>query len=347
MKSTLTIALCFVMSLGVFSQNLITQAKPYGKKEWGYINQNGEFIINPIYKKCSEFSENGLAVIYESKQLLFINTNGKILTTELRDFRLKEVFGFGLQGYHDGMVAVKKNDKWGYLDSKGKVAVELKYDKVTIFDGGYAIAKTENDFFVINHSGEETKIENPEVDAVKKFSEGLAPFNNDDSKSGFIDTHGKIAIPAQFLSVGYFFDGLAWAKTFDKKVGYINKNGEWVIEAQFVSAKNFDSFSGVARVKTTDKWAYVTKKGEIININDTENWGDFSEGLAKGKKDGKWGFYNFKGEWVIVPEFEAVRSFKNGFAAVKKGGKWGFINKSGKQIIEPQFSAIKDMERVN
>ena len=349
MKTLIIFALSIMMSIGAMAQTYIIQVKPYGEKLWGYVDQSGKTVIAPVYKKCYEFADNGLAPVYESKQFGFINTKGEKISTEIKGFKLIEGFiGFGgVQGYHDGMVAVVKGKKWGFLNTEGKVAIELRYNEVSIFNDGFAIAVSGGDFFIVNKSGEETKIEGDDFVDVKHFSEGLAPFTNSDKASGYINTSGKIAIPAQFLTVGYFSDGLAWAKDTDKKVGYINKTGKWVINPQFDAAKNFDPVSGLARVKTEGKWAYVDKNGKIIHMDDTETWGDFKDGLARGKKDGKTGFYNTKGEWVITPEYEGGRNFKNGYAAIKKGDKWGFIDKAGNRVIEPQFAAVKDFEKVD
>ena len=348
MKKLAIIALSLTISIGAMAQTFITQAKPYGGKLWGYINQDGETVIEPIYKKCYKFSESGLAPIYESKKFSFINTKGEEITTEISGFKLIEGFvGFGgLEGYNDGLVAVVKDKKWGFLDTDGNIAIELKYDKVSIFNNGAAIAKIGDDFFVLNKSGEESKIVGEDIVTVKHIINGLAPFSSSTKQSGFIGTDGEIVIAAQFASVGFFFDELTWAKTADKKLGYINKKGEWIIEPQFLAAKEFGSVSGLARVKTATGWTYVNKAGEIITIDDTESWGDFSDGLAKGKKLGKTGYYNNKGEWIIAPELEAGKDFKNGFAAVKKGGKWGFVDTSGEWVIEAQYAGVKDLERV-
>ena len=152
MKSILFIALSLLISLNTFAQTYVTQAKPYGEKLWGYINQKGETIIEPTYKKCYKFSENGLATIYESKKFQFINTKGEILTTDIEGFKLIEGYlGFGgLQGFSDGMVAVQKSKSWGFLNSEGVVAIMLKYEKVSSFNNGFAVAQGGGDFFVID-----------------------------------------------------------------------------------------------------------------------------------------------------------------------------------------------------
>ncbi len=348
MKKKTFLSFLFVLIVGfaAFSQTYVTQVKPAGSKKWGYVDQKGQMIIDAQFEKCYEFSAAGLAAIYDTKnrQYYFINTKGEKLQTEIQSFKLIDGFGFDLKGFENGLVPIKQGDKWGYLNTEGKVAIPAKYESVTDFNGGYAPVKRDGKYFIINTSGEESEVDGAGVSDVKTFSEKLAPFRAADKKFGFVDENGKIAIPAQFESVGYFKEGLAWAKTADKKVGYINAKGEWAVNPKYDVGKNFEKESGLARIKSGDRWGYVTKTGEEVYLKDTDIFEDFSDGLVKARKNTKIGFLNSKGEWVVEPQFEGSRDFKNGFAAVKKGEKWGMIDKKGSWVIEPSFDGIKDME---
>lgn len=344
MKLLSTIVLSLLLSAASVAQTYIAQVKPYGKKDWGYINQKGDFVIQPQYRTCYGFSDNGLAVVNVNKKYAFINTKNEQIKIDVKNFKLYSVFGFGLQGYSDGMVAVKVGDNWGYLDTSGKLAIELKYDKATAFDKGYAIVKKADTYYIIDKKGVETEIK--DVASVKPFVNGYAPFTDFAKMVGFINNKGEKVVSASFVSVGEFENGVAWAKNANKKIGFINAVGKWVIEPGFLSAKNFDAVSGLARVKTLDGWAYTNIDGEIIKI-DTESFGDFNDGLAKGKKGGKIGYYNNKGEWIVAPEFDGGNNFKNGFAAIKKGKKWGFVNTAGEIVVEPAYAGVKFMEKVN
>ncbi len=328
------------------SQTLITQAKPAESKEWGYANIKGEMVIPAQYAKCYRFSPEGLAAIYDQKerQYHFINLKNERLTIEVSQFKLKDGMGFDLQGFCDGMAMVKIGDKWGYINTSGKVVIAAKYDDASDFNGGFANAKIGDKFVVLNTKGDEIPVDGDAID-VRDFSGGLAPFRASNKKFGFIGTDGKIAVKALYESVGYFSDGLAWAKD-GELLGYINNKGEWIIKPQFTSGKEFDKTSGMARVKNGEKWCYVNKSGEMMYMTDTDTWGDFSEGLANGKKGDKRGFFDKKGTWVIQPQFDGVRDFKNGYAAAKMGDKWGLIDKQGKWVLQPQYDGIKDMELV-
>lgn len=336
-----------LVTCNAFSQTYITQVKPVGQKKWGYATLNGELVIQARFEKCYKFSSEGLAAIYDTdqRQYYFINTKGEKLSTEISGYKLIDGFGFDLEGFTDGLVPVRIGSLWGYMNNQGKLTIPAKYDEVSAFNGGFSVAKAGDKYVVLNTKGEESPTDIKVADA-KHFSEGLAPFRTAEKKFGFIGTDGNAAIGAQFQSVGYFNNGMAWAKSADGILGFINTKGEWVIKPQFDVGKDFDIESGMARVKKDDKWGYVNKQGEMMYVNDTDLWGDFSNGLASGRKNGLVGFFNKTGEWVIKPQFDAVRDFKNGYAAAKKDDKWGVIDKTGNWVMQPTYDGIKDMELV-
>src|SRR4030095_3855815 len=162
MKKQLLVGMAFVvMTVPVFAQTLITQVKPAGNKYWGYANLKGELIIPAQFEKCYQFCEEGYATIYDGKarQYYFINPKGEKLSTEIASFKLNDGFGFDLDGFRDGLVGIKVGEKWGFLNSQGKIAIPAKYDHVSEFNGGFAVAKQGDTFIVLNTKGEETKIQ--------------------------------------------------------------------------------------------------------------------------------------------------------------------------------------------
>lgn len=344
----LTFILAIMLGFGAIAQQYVILVQPAGVKEWGYADLSGNLIIEAKYKKCIGFSEDGLAAIYDGKikQFYFINTRGETLPTEVADFKLIEILLFGMKGFNDGFVAVKIGEKWGFLNTDGKLAIPAVYDKVTIFNDGFAACQKGEKFYAVDGNAAEYQVDVVGIVDLNDFNEGLASFKTEGGQVGFVDGTGKVVIPAKFESAGDFRGGLAWAKVAGGTVGFIDKNGAWVLEPKFEAAKNFDPETGLARVKNGDKWAYVNKTGDILNIKDAEGYDDFYCGLAKGKRGGKFGFFDAKGDWVILPQFDGARDFKNGHASVRKGELWGIIDKTGKWVVEPKFEDIKDVEIV-
>lgn len=342
----LTTVLFLFLTCSSFAQTYVIQAKPLDSKEWGYINLDGNFIIDAQYRKCYEFSEEGYAPIFEKEEgYFFINIQGETLQTEIPGFALKEVFG--VTGFDEGLAPVRINENWGYLNTDGKLAIPAKYSKVSSFKDGYAIAQVGSNFYIIDKQGNEKLVEVPGVTEIKHFSENLAPYKTENGLYGFINANANVVIEARFVSVGYFNAGLAWAKTNVATIGYLNPAGEWVIQPQIFITNDFDPETELAKVKHNEKWIYLNTKGEIIQFDDSETISEFHEGLAKGKKNEKIGFYNSNMEWVIQPQFDGVRNFKNGYAAAKLEDKWGIIDKTGSWVIQPVFAALKDVEKVN
>jgi hypothetical protein len=346
MKIFFTLLFVLLTPLVGISQTLIGLARPYDKKEWGFVNLKGEFIIQPEYRKTSGFSKEGYAPALDEKtgKFIFIDKKGEKLKTDL-DFVLIGTLGTNFHGFSNGLAPVRLGGNWGYMNVQGKEAIKAMYEKISEFSDGYAVVEKAEKKIILDVTGKETVVTDPKIFAVKHFEEGLAPFDTKERQSGFVDPTGKIVIEAKFGSVGYFKDGLAWARAADGQLGYINKKGEWIIKPQFQMTKDFDVKSGVARVKTGEKWGYIDKSGKVIEMNNgSESFDDFAEGLCSGKKGGKVGFYDKTGKWIIEPKFDGVRDFKNGYAAAKMVDKWGIIDTSGKWIIQPILGAIKDME---
>jgi len=347
-KEIFIFVLTFLLVNSAFSQTYLAQVKPMGSKDWGFINIDGDIVIDVKYRKSFPFSEDGFAPVYDAKAkaYIFIDASGQKLDTEIKGFSLLSMLGFGVKGFTDGLVPIRYNKKWGYLDTEGRLKIENKFEKVTEFNGGYAVGEIRGVFYVLDQTGKEIPVNAERVDVIKHFSEGLAPMYRVDNKVGFIDTYGNVIIEPQFETVGYFSGGLAWAKTSDKLIGFIDRQGEWVIPPKFIAAKDFSPHDGLARVREGDQWGYINEYGEIMYVGNTDIIGTFFEGLCKGRQNGKVGFFNTSGEWVISPQFEAVRDFKNGYAAVKYGDKWGIINMQGEWVINPDYYAIRDMELV-
>jgi len=341
MRRITLLILGIVFGINLNAQTYVNMVKT--PKGWSYITLQNQAIGEVTAKKCVPFSEHGVAAFMQGKKWMILKADGSVIEPEIQGFTPISNGAFAaLQGFSDGLLAIRQGKRYGYLNTEGKIAIEIKYSDATIFQHGYAVVKNGKDFYVLNTRGEETHVDVNGATKINRFTEGLAPYVNDANMHGFINHKGQEVIKPKFRSVGFFFGGLAWARDVNGLIGYINIKGEWVIEPEFEAAKAFDKTSGMARVKKNGQWFYIDRQGKVLEVT-TELYGNFSEGLAKGKKNGLVGFFDNTGNWIIQPEFENVRDFHNGYAAARKNGKWGIIDKSGKWIIEPQYLGIRDV----
>ena len=99
-------------------------------KRRGYFNANdGKVVVEPKYEYAWIFSD-GVAAVEEDGKIKFIDCTGKIII----DNGMK--YDSGGEGYvfHGGYLAVysDENNKYGLMDTTGKMALPLEYDYVEI-----------------------------------------------------------------------------------------------------------------------------------------------------------------------------------------------------------------------
>lgn len=164
----------------------------------GYIDKSGRWIVPAKFTLGYDFSEGlavigiggaahrgeGRAVLYEGPiKYNFIDSNGTVISKQYFD-------GAGLN-FSEGLLAVKVNGLWGYVNSTGDMVIA------------------------------------PQFDNAAEFSEGLAAVAIN-FRWGYINKTGKFVIAPGFLTAERFTSGLALVSTFHNSDGYINMRGEFV-----------------------------------------------------------------------------------------------------------------------
>ncbi len=190
--------------------------------------------------------------------------------------------------FHEDLMLVEFNDKWGYINKDGVEVIPCKYDDAYSFNEGLAR---------VNIGGK--------TDELGNFKGG---------KWGFIDKTGKIVVDLKYDYVRDFSEGLAAVLVKENEDdyfgqwGYVDKTGKEIIPLHYKSAHNFNE--GLAFVTTEDDGSILIDKTETI-IWDGRQEGyygtNFNEGLAPISNDGgyKFDFINTKGEKVLDGNYGA------------------------------------------
>jgi len=79
--------------------------------------------------------------------------------------------------FHEGLAAIKRDGKWGFIDKTGKVVIAPQYDYVRQFSEGLAAVQKDGKFGVIDKTGKEVIAS--QYDNAYFFSEGLAMVKKD------------------------------------------------------------------------------------------------------------------------------------------------------------------------
>lgn len=169
----------------------------------------------------------------------------------------------------------------------------------------------------------------------RNFSDGLAVVRIN-HKYGYIDTSGKIIIPAEFLFADDFKDGKAFVRNKDRIDGFIDKNGRFAFTLNMNNLSELVSYScnRVIYKKLNGKYGLLNGAGRDIINDDIQALIDADECKYTFKKNGKWGLMDKDGKVLLKPIYQDMdrSGFINSLIRVEYNNEWVFINKEG-QII--------------
>lgn len=150
---------------------------------WGYIKPDGNYKIQPQFEKAEPF-RNGKALALRDSSLMLIDTAGN------KELKLDHIYRYGIENisenlfriyagtsniglmdssynfiippdyqwvdeFSEGLSAFKRNDQWGYLNSKNEIIIKPEFLGATSFKNDTAFVAVKRDSFAfINRNGE-------------------------------------------------------------------------------------------------------------------------------------------------------------------------------------------------
>ncbi len=316
-------------AVNMFNDGLV----PYRSGEkYGYLDMNGDSVINPQFDSVSDFSEGLACVGIKSGDDIkygYIDTSGNYII----DTQYDSAYDF-----IDGIAFVATGDYWGVIDREGKYIINPQYTDSQIEYVGNGM------FLILDSSGDYAN---------------LTDLNgNKISETRF----SKVYFSLPILSLYYYFkksdSDLIPLRTISDKRCYIDSEGKTVIDAQFDDASNF--FDGLACIgmrqgsgdNSKTKYGYIDESGNIVINPQFDSAGHFSEGMAyfgmgNSESGYTYGYIDKNGKYVINPQYDYAYSFKNGRAIVEKHdsdevSKYGMIDKDGNIIMEIKYDELSN-----
>lgn len=243
----------------VFSATAAAELKPFYEEsndEWncGYKNNTGEIIV-PIkeYEDCGEFSD-GLAYVGKIERPLVENENGGYkhlqgfidqtgrLVIPIEHEAVEGVLSTYYKNFSEGLVAVYRNGKYGYMNKQRELMVPYQYQDANEFKYGLAIVIKNDKYGAIDQLG--NNIIPLKFNYLSSYSDGLAQYTennhwNDGYSYGYVNKKGEISIKAKWDDACRFSEGLAAVRVGDYetgKWGIINKTGNYVVKPEYDTA---------------------------------------------------------------------------------------------------------------
>ena len=248
---------------------------------WGIARSDGSLLIPCQYEKISTFSVDRAVV----------KKDGEIFAVDKGNNRIALLDGFAADfgNFADNRIPVLISGSW-QRSSGSFVIGALEFERMGMYSGGYAAAKTGGRWGVIGLSAQ--WLVPAEYDGIIQDELGRCYGQG----AVFVRSGAAVCLVANGVPAGETYED---ARPF---------SGE-----------------GFAAVKKNGKWGFIDNTGEEKTGFVYDDALSFGQHLAAVKKGELWGYINLEGQLVIEPAFIEAKSFSSGSAPVLTTSGWQFI----------------------
>ena len=314
--------------------------------KFGYLNKKGELSIPLKFDHAADFHDEK-ALVKMGEQLALINSSGEIVKNinKVQPFQKNKLWGLQTAQGDVILVAnfdslstvinndrrlVDKNNRFGYLDELGNMAIALQFEKAKDFENGFAEVEQKGQKFYIRADG--VCVKNCPKDEAENFAKWRY-FRDQTSKLyGFKNSKGEIVIPAQYDDAQNFLEIPVARVKKGKKWACIDTKGQLKTDFRYLYIESFSH--GFAKVTDGRKFGFINQEGEAITPLLYDHAFDFQEGYGLVKIGLKSGYINEQGLPITPIEFDEAAFFVGGVAQVKKGKEIYLIDRTGQRIQE-------------
>lgn len=243
--------------------------------------------------------------------------------------------------FNSGLVAVRKDNKWGYINNKGKIIIDLKYDEAYAFRDGHALVVLGSKSMIIDKKGSPV-IDNDDYELYRDYETGLVIFIEDE-KYGLMDLKGEVLSKKAYDDITAFSEGLAFVK-LDDKYGIINNKGEIIVEPIYDDCHSFSQ--GLAAVEKEDKWGYIDKNGETkieFLFDSASKFDEYGRARVYNSEANKYQLIDSTGKKLI--ESSNIRAHGGPLYAALENDNYYIYDYNGKKVSTKAFSQVYQIEK--
>ena len=133
-------------SVNVWTDNLLKVEK---NGRYGLCDYQGNSVVDCLYDDFTNFKDGYILLIQDGLVKGNVNISGKVMKFD-GDYQIDMNYPY----YSEGLLAVKNNGRWGYVDTEGNNVIGCKYRNALPFMKGLAsVSDAEGNFMHINKSG--------------------------------------------------------------------------------------------------------------------------------------------------------------------------------------------------
>ena len=265
-------------------------------------------VLNKKYSTIIPFEYDAIITLFKTKDsLAIVKKNNRYFTINRNNKIISKTYDNMFGPYLDNLYMVKLNEKFTFIDSKGK-EFENWYDKELFFEGNYCVVSANNKYGIID---EKYNLIIPLIyeDIKREILDNQIIVKNE--KYGIINIQNKVIIPFEY-----------------DDINFSNIEGSFINEY---------------RIKINNKIGIINSKNKIIINPIYDDIYNLEEGFRKAKKENHFGLLDINGDEIIPFEYNGLYKFPNKERLkVSKDKLWGIIDIKNNLILNLQYQKISN-----
>ena len=298
--------------------------------KFGYINESGTVVVQPVYDAASFFFSPGYAVVARNGKYGIVDTSGNILVNEQYDY---------IESIKPGRFAARKGFYWGVIDAGNKVILPFDYDNISGGEKNTLLFCRDSLWGLADEKG---KILFPaKYDTIVAFNEYYELHSG--KLLGIADSNARILLEpkadsirierfkAEFIFVCYEGKNTT---LFDPAAG--NASFKW-------GNYSCDYPRKILFMKTDKKSAvYILSTHRLLSDSTMEECVALTGDLFAVKRKGRFGIMNSGTKMLLDCSYDSIFISPGKFFFVMNKGKYGTVSQAGKIICDASLDDIGD-----
>lgn len=324
----------------VISDTVYSRAWPFTEdlamvkkgSRYGYIDRQGNMVIENKFRKAASFSEGKAAATLKGGRFGYIGTDGEWLIEPA----YREALNFS-----EGLAPVKPGNLFGYIDETGTVVIKPAWLRANPFINGTAVVFNKNGFGLINRSGKEllnckyNRITPPDTNNNRIISRNSSQLVN--AEGEIITKKSKVISDA---GEGYY--------SIKKGLGFVLIRSDGTEVCAFISDRPLQVGNDRVLVTKKSRLYYYNLAGNKL-LGPYNKAASFAQNLAIVSTKDETYVIDTSGKIKLIlyrSRLAATSSFdENGLATIRQGGLFKLIDKTGKEFYsgttKPRYAGNK------
>lgn len=333
---------------------------------YGYINVNGDMILQPEYTEISRIidiqdTNNIYLIVAQNGQYGMFKNQEQIIGNEYQSISYNS---------ENNTLTLEKTKKFGVSTLEGNIIIPVEYSQIDS-TGEYIYAtNTEGTASVYKEDGSPAEIDsNVYILDTDNENYQIKIDTAQGSVYSILNQSGEQITATTYTYINYLYDNYFIVSVSGGKVGVINDKEEQVIPIQYDAIeklsgtdyiitrlsentstqlydKDFNQLCDMANAIVDVEDTYVkvyndteTKYFDLAG-NEIQNTQALPDNQIYAKsQDGKWGFVDKSGNVVVDYIYDKTTDLNAyGYAGILLDGKWGVVNSQGEVIVEPTYT---------